>query len=165
MRPALKVQSSNKITWRRNLSKFYLFENVTDSHDLRLKHVKSLPYYCQPPGSRAFSRNFTTNITPQCWAFSQALKTEKLNAPLFPGPRWVVDINYFILLCTLYYQQLGNEFLAIIYRKIIKGRCMLHLHVRKSDSLKIVKSIDINYLFKICHQERHFVTITIGLFS
>ena len=36
-------------------------------------------------GAGAFSRDFTTNLTPQCRVFSQALKTEKLNAPLFPG--------------------------------------------------------------------------------
>ena len=34
----------------------------------------------------AFSRDFTINSSPQCRAFSRALKTEKLKAPLFPGP-------------------------------------------------------------------------------
>ena len=35
----------------------------------------------------AFSRDFTINLSPQCRAFSRALKTEKLKAPLFPtGP-------------------------------------------------------------------------------
>ena len=33
----------------------------------------------------AFSRDFTINLSPQCRSFSRALKTEKLNAPLFPG--------------------------------------------------------------------------------
>ena len=35
--------------------------------------------------------NFTTNLTPQCRAFSEALKTEKLSAPLFTSPRgpWI----------------------------------------------------------------------------
>ena len=37
----------------------------------------------------AFSRDFTTNLTPQC----RALKTEKLNALLFPGPREAVDLQ------------------------------------------------------------------------
>ena len=36
-------------------------------------------------GSGAFSRDFTINLSPQCRAFSRALKTEKLKAPLFPG--------------------------------------------------------------------------------
>ena len=48
-------------------------------------------HYCQPQGGRgcaagAFSRDFTINLAPQCRAFSRALKTEKLKAPLFPGP-------------------------------------------------------------------------------
>ena len=30
-------------------------------------------------------RNFTINLSPQCRAFSRALKAEKLKAPLFPG--------------------------------------------------------------------------------
>ena len=33
-----------------------------------------------------FSRYFTINLSPQCRAFSRALKTENLKAPLFPGP-------------------------------------------------------------------------------
>ena len=40
-----------------------------------------------------FSRDFNTNLTPQCQAFSRALNNEKLNAPLFPGPRGAVDTN------------------------------------------------------------------------
>ena len=46
-------------------------------------------HYCQPPwggGGGAFSRDFTKNLSPQCRAFSRALKTEKLKAPLFPSP-------------------------------------------------------------------------------
>ena len=34
----------------------------------------------------AFSRDLTINLSPPCRAFSRALKTEKLKAPLFPGP-------------------------------------------------------------------------------
>ena len=34
----------------------------------------------------AFSGDFTTNLAPQCRAFSRALKIEKLKAPLFRGP-------------------------------------------------------------------------------
>ena len=37
-------------------------------------------------GGGALSRDFTINLYPQCRAFSRALKTEKLKAPLFPGP-------------------------------------------------------------------------------
>ena len=37
-------------------------------------------------GAGAFSRDFTINLSPQCRAFSRALKTEKLKAPLFTGP-------------------------------------------------------------------------------
>ena len=33
-----------------------------------------------------FSMDFTINLSPQCRAFSRALKIEKLKAPLFPGP-------------------------------------------------------------------------------
>ena len=43
-------------------------------------------HYCQPPGEWAFSSDFTINLSPQCRAFSRALKIEKLKAPLFPGP-------------------------------------------------------------------------------
>ena len=46
----------------------------------------SLFKFCQPPGSWAFSGDFTTNLARQCRAFSRALKIEKLKAPLFRGP-------------------------------------------------------------------------------
>ena len=39
------------------------------------------------PGGGALSRDFTTNLAPQCRAFSRALKIEKLKVPLFSGPR------------------------------------------------------------------------------
>ena len=38
-------------------------------------------------GAATFSRDFTTNLTPHCRVFSGAVKTEKLNTPLWPGPR------------------------------------------------------------------------------
>ena len=41
------------------------------------------------PGAGAFSRDFTINLASQC----RALKIEKLNAPLFPGPEGVGDTN------------------------------------------------------------------------
>ena len=37
-------------------------------------------------GAGAFCRDFTINVSPQCRAFSRALKTEKLKSPLFPSP-------------------------------------------------------------------------------
>ena len=42
--------------------------------------------YCQPLGAGAFRGAFTTNVAPQCRAFSRALEIEKLKAPLFRGP-------------------------------------------------------------------------------
>ena len=53
----------------------------------------------------AFSRDFTTNLAPQCWAFTRALKIEKLNAPLFPGPRGardIGDINDWCIITRIY---------------------------------------------------------------
>ena len=39
----------------------------------------------------AFSRNFTTNLTSQCSAFSRTLKIEKLKTPLFSCPEGAGD--------------------------------------------------------------------------
>ena len=39
-------------------------------------------------GQGTFSKDFTINLSPQCRALSKPLKTEKLKAPLFPGPSW-----------------------------------------------------------------------------
>ena len=39
-----------------------------------------------PRGGGAFSGDFTINLSPQCSAFSWAVKTEALKVPLFPGP-------------------------------------------------------------------------------
>ena len=53
----------------------------------------------------SFSWDFTINLSLQCRAFSRALKTEKLKAPLFPGPvgarttnDWCITIQRVILL-------------------------------------------------------------------
>ena len=46
-----------------------------------------------PWGAGAFSRGFTKILARQCRAFSQALKIEKLKAPLFPGPGGAGDAN------------------------------------------------------------------------
>ena len=62
-----------------------------------------VPHYCHPRGARAFSRDFTTNLTSQGRAFTGALKIEKLKAPLFPGPRGAgVTNNWCIMqLCSI----------------------------------------------------------------
>ena len=39
-----------------------------------------------PRKGRAFNRDFTIILAPECRAFSGAWKTEKLKAPLIPGP-------------------------------------------------------------------------------
>ena len=52
-------------------------------------------------GGGAFSMDFTINLSPQCRAFSRALKTEKLKAPLFPGPVRAVTTNDGALLLPL----------------------------------------------------------------
>ena len=49
--------------------------------------------YCQPLGAGAFRRAFTTNVTPQCRAFSRALEIEKLKAPLSRGPKGAGNTN------------------------------------------------------------------------
>ena len=46
-----------------------------------------------PGRAGAFIRDFTTNLAPECRAFSGALKIEKLKAPLKPGPEGAVDRN------------------------------------------------------------------------
>ena len=53
----------------------------------------------------AFSRDFTTKLARQCRAFSRALKTEKLKAPLFRGPEgarasndWCINVFFKVML-------------------------------------------------------------------
>ena len=48
---------------------------------------------CQVLMYDAFSRDFITSLTPQCRAFSMALKIEEIKAPLNPGPRGTGDTN------------------------------------------------------------------------
>ena len=52
-------------------------------------------------GAGAFSRDLTINLSPQCRAFSRALKTEKLKAPLFPGPVGAGTTNDWCITCKL----------------------------------------------------------------
>ena len=44
-------------------------------------------------GAGGFTRDSTTNLTPQCRTFSRALKIGKFKAALFPGPRGALDTN------------------------------------------------------------------------
>ena len=46
-----------------------------------------------PPWAGASSRDFTTQLAPQCRAFSGTLKVEKLKAPLFPGPKGLMGTS------------------------------------------------------------------------
>ena len=62
-------------------------------------------------GVGAFSRDFTINLSPQCRAFNRALKTEKLKAPLFPGPIGAGTTNDW----------------CIIYTCIGRARCASHV--------------------------------------
>ena len=61
--------------------------------------------YCQPLGAGAFCGAFTTNVVPQCRAFSRALEIEKLKAPLFCGPRagdtndWCITFGSYFCFC------------------------------------------------------------------
>ena len=53
-------------------------------------------------GAGAFSRDFTVNLSLQCRAFSRALKTEKLKAPLFPGPIGAGTTNDWCIITSIY---------------------------------------------------------------
>ena len=63
------------------------------------KFIQMIPVICcssfeyWPLGAGAFCRAFTTNVAPQCRAFSRALEIEKLNAKLFRGPEGAGDTN------------------------------------------------------------------------
>ena len=54
-------------------------------------------------GAGAFSRDFTVNLSPQFRAFSRALKTEKLKAPLFPGPVGAATTNDWCIMPSICY--------------------------------------------------------------
>ena len=49
-------------------------------------------------GGGAFGKDFTANLSPQCSAFSRALKIEKFKSPLFPGPDGLGDTNDWCLM-------------------------------------------------------------------
>ena len=65
-----------------------------------------------PEGAGSFSSDFTINLSPQCRAFSRALKTEKLKAPLFPCPIGVGTTNDWCIIYGLkhyFYDNLDLE--------------------------------------------------------
>ena len=77
-------------------AKFY----VKPQWDRKRRFIQMIPVigcysfeYCQPLGAGAFRRAFTTNMAPQCRAFSRALEIEKLKAPLFRCPEGAGDKN------------------------------------------------------------------------
>ena len=47
-------------------------------------------------GAEAFCRDFTINVSPQCRAFSRALKTEKVKSPAIPRPRKGRDYKWLV---------------------------------------------------------------------
>ena len=74
--------------------------HVDSQWDRGGKFIQMIPVICcssfeyyQPLGAGAFHRAFTTNVAPQCRAFSRALEIEKLKASLFRGPRGAGDTN------------------------------------------------------------------------
>ena len=81
--------------------------NVEPQWDRGRKCIQMIPViccssfeYCQPLGAGAFRRAFTTNVTPQCRAFSRALEIEKFKDPLFRGPEGAADTNDWCIICT-----------------------------------------------------------------
>ena len=58
-----------------------------------------------PGRAGAFSRDVTTSLAPECRAFSGALKIEKLEAPLIPGPEGAVDTNDWCIMCEIWHHQ------------------------------------------------------------
>ena len=64
--------------------------------------------FCQPPGTGAFSGDFTINLAWQCRAFGRALKIEKLKAPLFCGPEGGGATNDWCITPRLHYVPGGH---------------------------------------------------------
>ena len=62
-----------------------------------------------PGRAGAFSRDFTTVLAPESRAFSDALKIEKLKAPLIPGPEGAVDTNDWCITKVKSLQRSGTE--------------------------------------------------------
>ena len=56
----------------------------------------------------AFCGAFTTNVAPQCRAFSRALEIEKLKAPLFRGPERAGDTNDWCIIKDALFQTYVN---------------------------------------------------------
>ena len=77
------------------MQKFKPISHISISPETTLRCCSTLQ------GAGAFSRDFTTNLTPQGRAFTGALKIEKLKTPLFPGPRGARDTNDWCIICHL----------------------------------------------------------------
>ena len=71
--------------------------HVEPQWDRGRKFIQMIPVICLHIvilwGAGAFCRAFTTNVAPQCRAFSRALEIEKLKALLFRGPEGAGDTN------------------------------------------------------------------------
>ena len=63
-------------------------------------------------GAGAFCRFFTTNVAPQCRAFSRALKIEKLQALLFRGLEGAGDTNdWCIIVVEQHHEKTGFAYM------------------------------------------------------
>ena len=75
-----------------------------------------------PWGAGAFSRGLTKTLARQCWAFSRALKIEKLKAPLFPGPGGAGNANDWCIIISnmlnLKFQEVTSPNSQQLYSKI-----------------------------------------------
>ena len=74
--------------------------------------------YCQPLGAGAFRRAFTTNVAPQCRAFSRDLEIEKLRAPLFSDPKGAGDTNDWSIIPFIPY-------IKCLFRDSVKVPCFV----------------------------------------
>ena len=85
-------------------------------------------------GAGAFSRDFATKTTPQCCAFSRALKTETLYAPLFPGPRGAVDTNDWCIKYTLQKLKINiTKTIILLFHKNYHDICVIYSAIKVGD--------------------------------
>ena len=89
--------------------------NLEPQWDRGGKFIQMIPVICcssfeyyQPLGAGAFRRAFTTNVAPQCRAFSRALEIEKLKAPLFRDPDGAGDTNDWCIVHGCFWQKFKN---------------------------------------------------------
>ena len=62
-----------------------IMEYASKDHSNSLRHLSSPLIIVSLRRAGAFSREFTKNLAPQGGAFTRALESEKLKAPLFPA--------------------------------------------------------------------------------